>query len=413
VTADNESITTPETNQPQRGRAGDERADGRSRLWAMLAVILVVALVLLLIWTRLVPRVPDVTGMTRLAAETKLKGAGYKTGEISLVTTSKIQPGHVADQAPRAGAVLGKGGSVDLIVVQGAETVTVPDVVGQDAASAAQIIGQTGLGMNSVGQYDDKVPAGAVIAQVPLPGTQLPANAAVTVIVSYGVEPASGSPIGSSSGSSTAPGSGASGGNGVADEPAISAFSASYPGSSVYSSGGDIYISIPSGGTRHLTSGTPWDTDPILSPNARYVVFLRAPSQGAGSNQVGRVNLTNNQTVILDLPYPSDFCSASQVRYSSMRFAPSPTGTSPGSDWLVIGQLFPNDPDSSGQMGGRLLVCNAPMDSTWVSWNQQLRPATSIVISGSSRAGCVGVRSYVSGTPAFDRAFNAYTGLYF
>lgn len=416
MTADNENVTTPAEDQPKSETKGGERASGGSGLWAALAVILLVAVVLLLVWTRFIPRVPNVTGMTRVAAESALKSAGYKTGEISLVTTSKVQRGHVADQAPPPDAVLGKGNPVDLIVVQGADMVTVPNVVGMDAARAALTIGDTGLGMKTVGEYSESVAAGAVLAQVPLPDTKVPALSAVTVIVSFGRQTASlsGNAPGTQSGNPSAPGSGASGGTGVADVPAISQYSASYPGSTVYSDVGDVYIRFPGGAGRYLTGGSPWDTDPILSPNARYVVFMRAPSKGSPPNQIGRVNLTNDQTTILDLPYPYDFCSASQVRYTSMRFAPSPSGTSPASDWLVIGQQFPNDPDSAMALGGRVLVCNVPMDSTWVSWNTLFRPSGNIVISGDSRAGCVYVHAtWPSGHTALSRGFDAYTGLYY
>lgn len=412
MAADNEIVTTPaeDTAQPVLAGAGGSRNNSESGLWATLAVILLVALLLLIVGLRLVPRVPDVTGLTRAAADQALAKAGYKTGEVSLVTTSKVSRGHVAEQAPEPGAILSKGSAVDLVVVKGADLVEVPDVVGHNTADAAQTISATGLGLKTVGEYSDVAPADAVIAQVPAAGEKVPPQAAVTIVVSLGSETAAaqnGATSGTQAGSTSVSGSGASGGNGSTTNPQASPFQASYPGSSVYSSGGNIYIRFAGGGGRYLTSGSARDTNPILSPNAKYVVFMRAPGAGQPANQIGRVNLTNFQVAILDLPYPTDFSSPSMARYTSMSFAPSKTGTMPGSDWLVIGQLFANDPDASGGYGGRVLVCNVPMDSTWVSWNTMLRPADKITISGSSLGGNVHVKAN-----AFSRDFNAYTGLY-
>lgn len=413
MTADNENVTTPSADTPQVAPASPGRGNANAGPWAALAVILLIAIVAILAITRWIPRVPNVTGMTRVDAEYRLKSAGYRTGAVSLVTTTKVARGRVAEQAPAPDAILAKGGAVDLIVVQGADLVTVPDVVGNDTAAAAKAIGATGLGFKTVGQYTDTIPLNAVIAQVPVPGTKVPPDSSVTIVVSLGSQATAlaGGGSGTQAGAAGA-GSGAGGGNGLTTTAQRSAFTASYPGARTWSDTGNIYLGFAGGGGRYLTGGPPWDTNPILSPNAQYVVFMRAPSKGSKPNQIGMTNLTTFSTTILNLPYPSDFCKASQLVYTGMRFAPSETGTSPGSNWLVIGQLFPNDPDAGSNMGGRLVICNVPIDSSWVSWNLNLRGTSGISVTGSSSAGCVHVTSKLGGQTTYSRNFNAYTGLY-
>ena len=54
---------TPGPEQPQ-GSSRDRRGAG---IWALLAAVLLAAIVLLIVLTQCVPRVPDVVGLTREA----------------------------------------------------------------------------------------------------------------------------------------------------------------------------------------------------------------------------------------------------------------------------------------------------------------------------------------------------------
>ncbi len=326
-----EVTTEPDPAQPEQG-SGDRRGAG---VWALLAAVLLAAIVLLILLTQCVPRVPDVVGLAQKQAELKLVDAGYEVGSISKVALTGTPPGKVAEQAPGAGAVFARRRSVDLVVALGADLVVVPDVVGNDTPAAEVQLRAKGLTMEVAGRYSETIPAGAIITQNPPAGTKVPVGSQVVVVVSLGILPESGA--GSGTSSSGAAGS-SDGGTGSSTSP--STCTASYPRASVWASGGDIYIRLtPGGASRRLTSGSSWDTSPLLSPNAKYVVFMRAPSKSARSNEIGRVCLTDFDVVILDLPI-SRPDTASSIYYGKPVFAPSPTGTAPGSDWLVTVQYM-------------------------------------------------------------------------
>jgi hypothetical protein len=141
----------------------------------------------------------------------------------------------------------------------------------------------------------------------------------------------------------------------------------------------------------------------VLSPDAKHVVFLRAASSGAKPGRVGQICLTDFGVALLNLPVSSS-SSGSTVSYGTPVFAPSPTGTAPGSDWLVTPQ------HSGGEM--RLLVTNIPADSTWVSVNLGIQGAESLRLSRSSAEGCVKVTKVGVSGPGATQDFNAYTGMY-
>jgi hypothetical protein len=410
VSGVDEVTPEPEPTGPDES-SRDRRGD---RIWATLAAVLLAAIVLLILLSQCVPRVPDVVGLAQKQAETTLVEAGYEVGSVSKVALTGTPAGRVAEQAPGAGVVFAHGGSVDLIVALGADLVVVPDVVGRDTPAAELLIRAKGLTMEVSGQYSDTIPAGAIISQYPLAGTKVRIGTQVLVVVSLGIAPESDTGSGASSG-----GAGASGGGGSGSSTAPSKCTAAYPRASVWSSGGDIYIRLaPGGGTRRLTSGSSWDTSPLLSPSAKYVVFMRAPSNGAKSTDIGRVCLTDFDAQILKMPWSTQM-TAGYVWYDDYVFAPSPRGTAPGSDWLVVAQIYEypmtsaQHPDPALNLRGRLNICNVPIASSWVSWNEQFWPTASIALSRSTRAGCVKVTARRADGSLYVRDFNAYNGKYF
>ena len=397
---------TEDTDQTEDEPAGARRGSG---FWALLAAVLLVAIILLILLTQCVPRVPDVVGLSQKQATIKLEDSGYELGEVSKVELPDTSPGKVAEQAPPAGAVFGRGKSVDLIVALGADLTKVPDVIGNDTPAAQLLITGQDLVMEITGAYSDTIVAGAIISQSPPPGAEVPVGSAVVVVVSLGAAPDSGTDTGTSGdgGTSAAIGTGGTG----SSTTGRSNCTAVYKNASVWSSGGDIYIRLtPGGGTRRLTSGSAWDTGPILAPSGKYVVFMRAPSSGKKPTGIGRVCLTDFDVVMLDLPV-SRPTTADQVHYGTPIFAPSPTGTEPGSDWLVIPQYWPPDPETS-IYSARLLITNVPIASTWVSWNVFYRDTPGLVLSRSNQPGSVKVTQPGVTGPWAVRNFNVYTGRY-
>ncbi len=100
-----------------------------------------------------------------------------------------VPSGSVISQSVAAGTPLLPGTTVDLVVSKGG--IATPDVVGktQDAANAT--ISSAGLVPGTVTrQYNATVPANTVISQTPAAGTPVLPTAAVSLVVSRGVQPA-------------------------------------------------------------------------------------------------------------------------------------------------------------------------------------------------------------------------------
>ena len=189
---------TPESDQVEADQATedldqteDEPTGARrgSGFWALLAAVLLVAIILLILLTQCVPRVPDVVGLSQKQATIKLEDSGYALGEVSKIELPDVSPGKVAEQAPPAGAVFGRGKSVDLIVALGADVTKVPDVIGNDTPAAQLLITGQDLVMEITGAYSDTIPAGAIISQSPPPGAEVPVGSTVVVVVSLGSAP--------------------------------------------------------------------------------------------------------------------------------------------------------------------------------------------------------------------------------
>jgi serine/threonine-protein kinase len=152
--------------------------------------------------------VPDVVGTTSSQATKTLRDAGLR---INVVGVPSDQPsGTVVAQTPAAATEAKSGAIVRLNVAQGAgettttttttappptttapatQSATVPDVVGQELADAAQAFADEGLKL-SVQYVPSGEPAGRVVAQAQPSGTERKRGDTVQVNVSKGSQPA-------------------------------------------------------------------------------------------------------------------------------------------------------------------------------------------------------------------------------
>ncbi|MBV8561030.1 MAG: PASTA domain-containing protein, partial [Acidimicrobiia bacterium] len=103
--------------------------------------------------------------------------------------TSDQPEGQVLDQNPQAGTQVAKNSTVTLTFSSGSGQVAVPNVVGQDAGSAGNILGQAGFRVTTKTQSSDAVQAGIVISTNPPAGAKAAKNSTVTMIVSSGPSP--------------------------------------------------------------------------------------------------------------------------------------------------------------------------------------------------------------------------------
>ena len=126
--------------------------------------------------------VPDVTGLSEPEAQDALQQAGLTLQEGGTRYSTEIVQGRVVDQDPPAGTVLSSGDAVTVIVSAGAETVTVPGLVGVDIESARRDL--TGLGLAvAVRTVESTATVNTVIETTPTAGTTVPAGSIVNITV--------------------------------------------------------------------------------------------------------------------------------------------------------------------------------------------------------------------------------------
>ena len=107
--------------------------------------------------------VPDVTGRTATEAQAILARAGFSTFEQEEYS-STVDKDYVIRQSPSGNSMLERGGAVTIVVSQGLELVTIPDVVGLTMKEATSKLLAAGLSVSKTGNTDDDA---EVIEQTP------------------------------------------------------------------------------------------------------------------------------------------------------------------------------------------------------------------------------------------------------
>jgi beta-lactam-binding protein with PASTA domain len=130
--------------------------------------------------------VPDVVGIRADRAAAQLVDAGLKV-EFRR-TLSKKPSGIVLQEEPAAATSVPRGSTVVLDISRGADTVSVPPVVGLALNQALQKLQDAGLKGEAKRVASDK-PAGQVIAQEPGGSGELKRGATVVLTVSKGTQP--------------------------------------------------------------------------------------------------------------------------------------------------------------------------------------------------------------------------------
>jgi len=176
----------------------------RDNVWFWLALLGVVAVLVVLI-AILAARddeqaagatVPSVVGLRQARAVSVLERAGYDADASR--TPSAESRGIVVDQDPEAGTTLAPGGTVAIVVSSGpevvttvetvtepAETITVPDVVGDDHVEAGATVDGRDLIADSYPVESDET-RGTVISQSPAAGTEVAPGTHVRLDVAIG-----------------------------------------------------------------------------------------------------------------------------------------------------------------------------------------------------------------------------------
>ncbi len=138
--------------------------------------------------------VPYLINKTINEALSLLSSANLTPGQINYNCSNSYPEGNVIAQNPTPGASVPVGTSVNLTVSTGPCYIIVPDVTNKSLEEAETILQGSGLSIENI-EYscDDNIPINTVISQNPQPGSQVPPQSNVDLVVSTGPCPTEGS----------------------------------------------------------------------------------------------------------------------------------------------------------------------------------------------------------------------------
>jgi eukaryotic-like serine/threonine-protein kinase len=130
--------------------------------------------------------VPPVSGLRAPQAISTLEDAGLKV-TVDQEFSDEVRDGFAIRTVPREGEDVRSGQRVRMLVSNGPELISVPDVTGQSSASAEGQLRDEGLGV-AIEEEESEETEGQVIAQSPGGGTSVDRGATVTITVAVAPE---------------------------------------------------------------------------------------------------------------------------------------------------------------------------------------------------------------------------------
>jgi len=168
-----------------------ERRQSRKAI-VLLGLLLLILIILAIIF---VPRlitsappqqnVPQLSGLTKVAAKNALQDRGLKVGHVTKQPSSNVPEGRVVSQDPQPGRLVDQGSKVDFALSSGKPSVTVRDVIGDNKNIAKDEIEAQGLKARLKPRQSDEN-RGDVIATDPHPGERVTEGTVVTLFYSTG-----------------------------------------------------------------------------------------------------------------------------------------------------------------------------------------------------------------------------------
>ena len=133
--------------------------------------------------------VPDFTGKTLEQATAEIEEAGFGLGTVDYQYSDVVEANKVMSQTPRVGSHQEKGTKVALVVSQGVEQVSVPDLSNMTANEARAALQNAGLKYEAgAAEHSDKVAENHVLRQTPTAGQKVDKGSTVTYYLSAGEE---------------------------------------------------------------------------------------------------------------------------------------------------------------------------------------------------------------------------------
>ena len=135
-------------------------------------------------------KVPKLVGKSYDEAVALLTEAGLNAGNVTEEYSDKAA-GTVLSQGKDGGSKVEKGTYIDLVISQGKEQATVPDVWWDDYDTAISKLSSAGLKPNVKRVFDNtgEYPKNYVMSQEPAAGSSVEKGSSVTIVVSDGVDP--------------------------------------------------------------------------------------------------------------------------------------------------------------------------------------------------------------------------------
>lgn len=132
--------------------------------------------------------VPSAVGKSESEAVSMLNEEGFKPDKTYSYSDS-VEAGYVISQNPTSGSKAKKGDTVTLVISQGKEAVTVPDVYTtyKSEDQAKSLLSDFNVSVKTA--YSDTYPEGIVMAQSIEPGKQVEKGTSITITISQGSEP--------------------------------------------------------------------------------------------------------------------------------------------------------------------------------------------------------------------------------
>jgi serine/threonine-protein kinase len=133
-------------------------------------------------------KMPDLTNMLYDDAVRTLKKLGFDTKNITQQKkeTAAVPENTVMDQAPLKGQEVPSNSEIILAIATHPTKVVMPNVSGQDPATATKSLEALGFKVTRIDEQNDTVPANRVIRTEPLNGSSVNYGASISLVVSTG-----------------------------------------------------------------------------------------------------------------------------------------------------------------------------------------------------------------------------------
>lgn len=186
--------TQPARYNASHGRDPEEDGGGKKKAGIIIAIVAAVAVIALACFFIFSPGgdkvdVPNVEGKTLEEAIQEIEGAGFEVGKTESAHDDSVESGHVISQNPKGGTKAAKGSKIDILISQGTEEVSVPNVEGMTQEEATRTLLKEGFVVGDVtNQYSNDVEAGKVMSQSPSANMKAVKGSSVSLVISQGKE---------------------------------------------------------------------------------------------------------------------------------------------------------------------------------------------------------------------------------